>query len=262
MFIKKKRLMLAVPPSWRHLWTEWELRGLILLCLTAQIILAILGNRRKYTTGPGIRLIVWSSYLLADSTALMAFGIILKDLRDVHACGLVDAKYELKTFWAPLMLWHLGGADSITAYSLEDNELWKRHSLRVVIQAIATVYIWVMARISSRLSLLFILTFLVGLVKYCERGWVLYWASEKKFRDSIPDVPTNDSKIMEKCKLKLFEGYHLTTYQVFKVEMPHHSTGTTLNESFPNADELLEAYSLLEMVKRLFADLILGFQDR
>ncbi|KAM4097873.1 hypothetical protein ACJW30_07G035000 [Castanea mollissima] len=264
MFIKKKRLMLAVPPSWRNLWTEWELRGLILLSLTTQIILVILGNRRKYIAGTWIRFIVWSTYLLADSIALMAAGIISKDLRDVHnACGLVDAKYELKTFWAPLLLLHLGGTDTITAYSLEDNELWKRHLLGVVIQAIATVYIWVTACTSSRLSLLFILMFLVGLVKYCERVWVLYWASEKTFRDSIPDVPTNDSTIMEKCKLKLYEGYHLTTYQVFEVEMPHHLAGTTLNGSFPHADDLLiKAYSLLEMVKRLFADLILGFQDR
>ncbi|KAK7835479.1 hypothetical protein CFP56_023500 [Quercus suber] len=255
--------MLAVPPSWRNMWTEWELRGLIILSLATQIILVILGNRRKYIAGTWIRFIVWSTYLLADSIALMAAGIISKDLRDVHnACGLVDAKYELKTFWAPLLLLHLGGTDTITAYSLEDNELWKRHLLGVVVQAIATVYIWVTACTSSRLSLLFILMFLVGLVKYCERVWVLYWASEKTFRDSIPDVPTNDSTIMEKCKLKLFEGYHLTTYQVFEVEMPHHSAGTTLNGSFPHADDLLKAYSLLEMVKRLFADLILGFQDR
>ena len=74
-------------------------------------------------------------------------------------------------------------------------------------------------------------------------------------------LPIYDSKIMEKCKLKLFEGYHLTTHQVFEVQVPDHSAGTS-NETNSHAYELLTAYSLLEMVKRLFADLILGFQDR
>ncbi|KAK4564634.1 hypothetical protein RGQ29_006635 [Quercus rubra] len=261
--VRKKRLMELFPPRWRNLWSEWQLRVLILLSLTSQIILVILGNRRKYISGPWIRLIVWSTYLLADSIAIMAAGIITNDMGEVYNDnGLVDTKYELITFWAPLLLLHLGGTDTITAYSLEDNELWKRHSLGVVIHAIATVYIWLTAWTSSRLSLLFALMFSVGLVKYCERVWVLFLASEKRFRDSIPDTPTNDSKIMEKCKLKLFEGYHLTTHQVFEVQVPDHSAGTTSNESNSHAHELLTAYSLLEMVKRLFADLILGFQDR
>ena len=257
MFVKKKRMMEVFPSSWRNLWTEWQLRGLILLSLATQIVLVILGNRRKYIAGTWIRFTVWSAYLLADSIALMAAGIISNDLGDVYnANGLLDAKYELITFWAPLLLLHLGGTDTITAYSLEDNELWKRQSLGVVIQAIATLYIWLTAWTSTRLSLLFILMFFVGLVKYWERVRVLYLASEKKFRDSIPDIPTNESKIMEKCNLKQLEGYHLTRHQVFEVEVPVHSAKNS------SSNELLTAYSLLEMVKRLFADLILGFQDR
>ncbi|GMY35117.1 hypothetical protein FCV25MIE_30359 [Fagus crenata] len=266
MFVKKKSVMEVFPSSWRNLWTEWQLRGLILLSLATQIVLVILGNRRKYIAGPWIRFTVWSAYLLADSIALMAAGIISNDLGDVYnANGLVDAKYELITFWAPLLLLHLGGTDTITAYSLEDNELWKRHSLGVVIQAIATLYIWLTAWTSTRLSLLFILMLFVGLVKYCERVWVLYLASENTFRDSIPDIPTNESKIMEKCHLKQFEGYHLTTHQVFEVDVPIHSAkNSSPNEHkpIPHEKELLTAYSLLEMVKRLFADLILGYQDR
>ncbi|GMY35122.1 hypothetical protein FCV25MIE_30364 [Fagus crenata] len=258
--------MEVFPSSWRNLWTEWQLRGLILLSLATQIVLVILGNRRKYIAGPWIRLTVWSAYLLADSVALMAAGIISNGLGDVYnANGLVDAKYELITFWAPLLLLHLGGTDTITAYSLEDNELWKRHSLGVVIQAIATLYILLTAWTSTRLSSLFILMFVVGLMKYCERVWVLYLASEKTFRDSIPDIPTNESKIMEKCHLKQFEGYHLRTHQVFDVEVPVHSAkNSSSNEHKPilHENELLTAYSLLEMVKRLFADLILDFQDR
>ncbi|KAM3694127.1 hypothetical protein ACB098_07G034500 [Castanea mollissima] len=265
MFIKKKRLMEVFPSRWRNLWTEWQLRLLILLSLTTQIILVILGNRRKYIAGAWIRFTVWSTYLLADSIALMAAGIISNEVGEAYnANGLVDEKHELIIFWAPLLLLHLGGTDTITAYSLEDNELWKRHLLGVVIQAFATLYIWLTAWTSSTLSLLFILMFFVGLGKYCERVKVLYLASEKTFRESIPDIPTNDSKIMEKCKLKQLEGYHLTTHQVFEVEVPDHSANTSSTDEslYPDADELLTAYSLVDMVKRLFSDLILGYQDR
>ena len=110
MFIKKKRLMEVFPPRWRNLWTQWQLRVLILLGLTSQIILVILGNRRKYISGPWIRFIVWSTYSPSDSIALMAAGIISNDLGNVHnhnANGLVDAKYELITFWTPILLLHL-----------------------------------------------------------------------------------------------------------------------------------------------------------
>ncbi|KAM4097877.1 hypothetical protein ACJW30_07G035200 [Castanea mollissima] len=265
MFIKKKRLMEVFPSRWRNLWTEWQLRLLILLSLTTQIILVILGNRRKYIAGAWIRFTVWSTYLVADSIALMAAGIISNEVGEAYnANGLVDEKYELIIFWAPLLLFHLGGADTITAYSLEDNELWRRHLLGVVIQAFATLYIWLTASTSSTPSLLFILMFFVGLGKYCERVWVLYLASEKTFRESIPDIPANDYKLMEKCKLKQLEGYHLTTYPVFVVEVPDHSANTSSTDEslHPDADELLKAYSLVDMVKRLFSDLSLGYQDR
>jgi hypothetical protein len=55
--------------------------------------------------------------------------------------------------------------------------------------------------------------------KYCERVWVLYKASDEKFKDSIPDIPINYSKIMDECILKQQEGYHLTTHQVLEVEL-------------------------------------------
>jgi hypothetical protein len=221
-----------------------------------------LGNRRKNIAGTWIKFIVWSAYILADSIATMAIGIISKNLGDVcNHDGFPDAKYKLTTFWAPLLLLHLGGTDAITAYSLEDNELWRRHSLGVVIQATAIFYIGITAWSSSHVSLLFLLMFIVRLVKHCERVWVLYKASDEKFKDSIPDIPINYSKIMDKCILKQEEGYHLTTHQVLEVELPDHLANKSLNQSVPHADELLTAYSLLEMVKRLFADLILGFQD-
>uniref|UniRef100_A0A2N9H739 DUF4220 domain-containing protein n=1 Tax=Fagus sylvatica TaxID=28930 RepID=A0A2N9H739_FAGSY len=256
-------MMEVFRPSWRQLWKEWELRGLVILSLTAQIILVILGNRRKYIAGTWIRLIVWSTYLLADYIAAMAVGILSNDLGEVYSkhSGFVDAGYELRAFWAPLLLSHLGGTDAITAYSLEDNELWRRHSFGVITQAIMTLYVLLTAWTSSRFSLLSIAMFWVGFVKYSERVCVLYLASQKKFRNLIPNIPTDGSKVTAECKLKEVEGYNLT-HQVLEVEVLDHSANTLSDEPIPGANDLLTAISFLEMVKRLFADVILGFNDR
>lgn len=233
---------------------------MILISLTAQIVLIGLGNRRKYNSTLWIRVTVWSAYLLADYVAAMAAGIISNDLGEFYMGGSsVGEENEFTAFWTPLLLSHLGGTDSITAYSLEDNELWKRHLFGLITQALATFYILLLSWRGSTLSVLFIVMFFVGLVKYWERVLILYSASEKQFRDSISDIPTNDSKIMEECKLKQLEGYYLTTHQVLEVD---HSVNASIVEFIPHANELLTAYNLLEMVKRLIADLILGFQDR
>ncbi|KAL7247638.1 hypothetical protein ACSBR2_002533 [Camellia fascicularis] len=251
IIIRKRVMMQLFPPRWKKFWNEWEVRGMVLISLTTQVLLAILGNRRKYSAAIQVRVIVWSAYLLADSVATMAAGILSNDLGKFNVDGFIDPNAELTAFWAPLMLVHLGGTDAITAYSLEDNELWRRHSFQVVIQSVTTVYIFLMAWTGSLLSLLFILMFVVGLFKYCERVCVLYLSTDNNFRDSIQDITTNESKIMKECKLKEIEGYHITTHQVLEVD-----------QSIPNVEnELLTAFGFLDMVKRLFADLILSIRD-
>ncbi|XP_030963630.1 uncharacterized protein LOC115984759 [Quercus lobata] len=261
ILIKKRRTAEVVTSSWRKLWEEWELRGLILASLTTQIILVFLGNRKRNDGGIWRKVTIWSAYLLADSIATMTAGILSNDIGELYAhSGVLDANSELKAFWAPLLLLHLGGTDAITAYSVEDNELWRRHLFGVITQAITTNYILFMAWTGSRLSLLFIVMFCVGIVKYLERVWVLYLASDNKFRDSIPDIPTNDSKIIEESRLKEFEGYHLKIHQELEVEVPDHLANTSSDHTDTN--ELRTAYSLFDMVKRLFADMILSVKDR
>lgn len=223
-----------------------------------------MGNRKKNDGGIWRKVTVWSAYLLADSIATMTAGILSNDLGDMYMhAGFLDANSELTAFWAPLLLLHLGGTDAITAYSVEDNELWRRHLFGVITQAVTTYYILLMAWTGSHLSMLFIVMFCVGLVKYLERVWVLYLASDNKFRDSISGMPIKESKIMEESRLKELEGYHLKTHQVLDVEVPDDFDNTSSSDANDNnANELRIAYSFLEMVKCLFADMILSFKDR
>lgn len=263
--MKERQMMDVFNLDWRKIWKEWELRGLVILSLTCQVILITLGKRRKYIAGSWIGIIVWSTYLLADYIAAMAISILSNDLGDVYRHrGSLDEQFVLRAFWGPFLLLHLGGTDSISAFSVEDNELWRRHALGVLSQALITAYILLTAWTSSRLSLLSIPIFCIGLVKYSERVWVLYLSSEKKFRNSIPTTSICGSNVTDQCNLKQLEGYHLT-HQVLEVEVlenPAIPDTTSVVESISDARKLLTAYSFLDMVKGLFADVILGVHDR
>ena len=80
---------------------------------------------------------------------------------------------QLMAFWAPFLLLHLGGQDTITAYAVQDNELWLRHLLGLVVQSGVALYIFVLSWKVSWPSFLTIPMFLAGFIKYAERTWVL-----------------------------------------------------------------------------------------
>ncbi|XP_058185870.1 uncharacterized protein LOC131303096 [Rhododendron vialii] len=149
ILISRRQTRQLIPSSWTNLWREWEPRGLILLSLTAQIVLVGLGNRRKYIAKTWVRTIVWFFYLLADSVATMAIGILSDDIGEVYWNGKNrnprSSNNQLTAFWASFLLLHLGGMDTITAYSLEDNELWLRHSFSVIAIAGTTTYIMLLS---------------------------------------------------------------------------------------------------------------------
>ncbi|KAK9940633.1 hypothetical protein M0R45_017284 [Rubus argutus] len=86
------------------------------LCL--QIVLIVFGNRRKYIARNWIGIVTWMAYLSADWVATVALGMISNfqgvddDQQNTpHPNTLIMAS------WAPFLLVHLGGPDTITAYS-------------------------------------------------------------------------------------------------------------------------------------------------
>ncbi|KAL7193536.1 hypothetical protein ACSBR2_025193 [Camellia fascicularis] len=98
--------MSQIPESLTKLWQEWDVRGLVLLSLALQIILFMLGKRRKYTISVWTGVIVWLAYLMADFVATLALSK-LSDKRNAKPNGGLGA------IWAPLLLLHLGGPDTL-----------------------------------------------------------------------------------------------------------------------------------------------------
>ncbi|KAJ6676389.1 hypothetical protein OIU85_009654 [Salix viminalis] len=123
-----------LPEEVLNLWNNWEIRGMVLLSLLLQTILIISGPLRKTIARFWIRILVWSAYLSADMVATVALGNLATSQGDSSYDGSKKANNSIQAFWAPFLLLHLGGPDTITAYSIEDNELWLRHLLGLVVQ--------------------------------------------------------------------------------------------------------------------------------
>lgn len=155
------------------------------LCL--QIILTIFGRRRKYISRNWIRVVTWVTYLSADWVATVALGMISNFQGDDQAGSSHPNSMIIMAFWAPFLLVHLGGPDTITAYALEDNELWLRHLLGLIVQVAVAFHIFLKSWTSStyNLSVLALPIFVAGILKYGERTWVLWSASREKFSNTV-----------------------------------------------------------------------------
>ncbi|PPR97693.1 hypothetical protein GOBAR_AA22992 [Gossypium barbadense] len=164
------------------LWLKWELRAMVVLSLTVQLILIKFGNRMK-NSGRHLKivsLLVWTMYLFADWLATVALSTLLRSRREQITSPLV-------IFWTPFLLLHLGGPDTITAYSLSDNELWPRHLFGLCFQVGVALYVYVKfwTLTVTKLTYLAIPIFIVGIIKYGERVRALFQASNVRFRKSV-----------------------------------------------------------------------------
>ncbi|KAL3720745.1 hypothetical protein ACJRO7_005539 [Eucalyptus globulus] len=255
-----------LPQNYRELWKEWELRFLVLLSLFLQLTLATQGFRRKSIYRYWIRIVVWTTYLSADSIATLTLGVISNRLANIkEEKGMIDPRSQITAFWAPFLLLHLGGPDAITAYALEDNELWLRQLARLCVQAGLACYIYFMALSGSTLSILAVGVILVGFVKYAERTLCQYLASEGRLRDSmvsLPDFGPIYPRIMEQYNLKKEEGYRVSIDEVVEVPVPEDLSAIGgQGRDGENAMTLAKAYELFKIFKLLFVGLILNFSD-
>ena len=131
---------------------------LVLVSLTLQLSLLHFGSRRRYSVKTWLRVFLWLAYLGADSVATVALGVISNNKRNRNSCDCNDSlvQNELMAFWAPFLLLHLGGQDTITAYAVQDNELWLRHLLGLVVQSGVALYIILLSwKVSWLLAVIF-----------------------------------------------------------------------------------------------------------
>ncbi|XP_027340999.1 uncharacterized protein LOC113854283 [Abrus precatorius] len=197
-----------IPEFAKKVWSKWNIRGVILVSLTLQIILIFMAPMRKRTKKSILVMLLWSTYLLADYTANFCVGLISNKYADEDKPSSTINDFVL-AFWTPFLLLHLGGPDTITAFSLEDNELWLRHMLGLIVQVCLTSYVFLLTLPENTLWLPTTFVFLAGIIKFAERTRSLQLASVSNFRQSMvrkPDPGPNYAKLMEELKSRRDAG--------------------------------------------------------
>lgn len=166
-------------------WDKWQLRILVLGSLGLQWFLLVAAPMRKYTVRPCFRLCIWLAYISSDALAIYALATLFN--RHARAtgsstCGALANNKEmiLEVLWAPVLLIHLGGQEELTAYTIEDNELWTRHTVTLVSQVAVALYAFYKSwpnRSDWKLLASAILLFIIGVVSFSEKPWALKKAS-------------------------------------------------------------------------------------
>ncbi|PIA38190.1 hypothetical protein AQUCO_02800093v1 [Aquilegia coerulea] len=248
-----------IPESVQKLWDVWDLRVCVLFSLSLQTFLILGASLRKRSSSKFIIMLIWSAYLLADWVAAFSLGLISNS--DDGSL----ATEELLAFWGPFLLVHLGGPDTITAFALEDNELWLRHWLGLIVQFFAAAYIFFQTLPRNKLWPATVLMFLTGLVKYAERTRALYLASLGRFRDSMltdPDPGPNYAKLMAEYSSMKDSQLPAKIERIPEPETYNDFTKTDPVKMASERDKVQHAYKFFNKFKGLIVDLIFSFHDR
>ncbi|KAF5949691.1 hypothetical protein HYC85_011684 [Camellia sinensis] len=246
-------MVVPIPNKVKRMWREWNLRVAVLISLFFQVLLIFIAPSRKNTKNRIVTLLVWGAYLLADWIAVLSVGLICSG--QGNDCDEYCVKDDLAAFWAPFLLLHLGGPDTITAFSLEDNELWLRHLLGLFIQLAAVVYAFWQS-VPNQFQIPTIFMFFAGTIKYAERTRALYLACFGNLKRSM--LP-NYALLIKEVKLMLdnipfgiVNGKELETWD---------EESLTPNP-LTDIDVVKNGYMFFQIIKRLIVFLTFTFPER
>ncbi|MCH82369.1 hypothetical protein A2U01_0003172, partial [Trifolium medium] len=250
----------------QNLLDNGELRLMVVFSLGIQCILILFGAKRQFSTNIFLRNILWFAYVYADWFATTSL------------------EHVIVALWGPILLLHLGGQDTITAYSMEDNALWSRRLGTYFGQVVVAILIFLRSGTNTSttdLNILAIPIFIAGFIKIGERIWVLWSASSQQFKKSLfpdPDPGPNYARYMEAYNSASFEGYEVHVESLIQtpstvdaaaaVDHTNEPSQGNINimpqtdhYTFGPAVTVRAANRFLKIPKLLFADLILSFQD-
>ncbi|KAH7864245.1 hypothetical protein Vadar_027412 [Vaccinium darrowii] len=211
----------------RKWWEEWDLRILTLYILIAQLYLHFYGRLRRsnktWTSWLMMLVNVWLLYLFSDLLATIALGKLSKlkvDENDTDMSSKIG-EYALRVMWAPLILFFLGGPDTLTVFHFEENQLWMRHLIGLLTQGLRTAYALIVTFNTHDLvlSLLAVLLFIPGIIKYGERVWVVRSISKGYAGFVHLDLP----KIEEISNTQPKAKPMLLAYSWFRTLRPHNA---------------------------------------
>lgn len=185
--------MNSTPESLREIWQSWGIRGFIILSISLQIFLFLASSLRRKTGNMVVYFLIWSAYLLADWVPTFTTGLILNGLSTNASCATSTTgpgrSDNLLAIWAASLLGHLGGNFTVTVFSLEDNELWFRHPVVLVVQFGTAFYVFLCSLPHNKFLLPTIFILVSGLISYALRVYSMHHASLNKYREDILREP-------------------------------------------------------------------------
>ncbi|OAY69218.1 hypothetical protein ACMD2_11649, partial [Ananas comosus] len=265
--------------------TNWEIRAAVQASLAVQVLLIFVTPLRRTSPSRLTRFLVWSGYLLADLVADLALGLLLNALGNIGPSSTATVTIShvspkpsaggggssssgsssspvIFAFWAPFLLLHLGGPDTITAFSVEDNELWRRHLIGLLFELFAAATVFFCSLRNNPFILASAFMFVVGSIKYAERTYSLYRGSADGLRKSMlgdPDPGPNYAKMMEEYDAKKKAGLPAEIDVQDAPASAEPKIGQKLDKKDPVESN---AFRLYQTFQYLFADLILSFNER
>ncbi|KAF7848641.1 hypothetical protein BT93_L1774 [Corymbia citriodora subsp. variegata] len=168
-------------------WAAWGIQFSVALSLACKIVLAILGSHRKYVTWIPAYFITWATYLLLSYFATIALG----KLTVVRIDDPENPGYDvmLQGLLATLLLMHLGYADGMTAYAVEDNRLGLRQMLKIgVTVCVVGGILYRCWDSSSPVWTLYIPLLMVAIIKSVEWVWALQAVSNENLSVTAEDM--------------------------------------------------------------------------
>ena len=148
-----------------------------------------------------VSFIIWTAYLLADWAARFAVGLVF-DSEEKYTSGhdkMDDDTGLLLVLWAPFLLLLVGGQYRITSFAVQDNELWLRNLIWLILRLSTTGFVFILSVHQNRLWIPTFLLLFAGTIKYAERIAALYLASSESFGISVlkePNPGPNYEKLM------------------------------------------------------------------
>uniref|UniRef100_A0A0D9WTV1 DUF4220 domain-containing protein n=1 Tax=Leersia perrieri TaxID=77586 RepID=A0A0D9WTV1_9ORYZ len=258
-----------------QLWNDWQVTTLVLLSFSLQLLfLATAGARRRAQPTWWKRTYFWALYIGSRFIATYSLGIL-------STLSTGDAETDIQAFWACLLLFHLGGPDDFAALTLEDNKLWDRRCLELVIQISTTVYVFVRYFPDDefrRFIAPFALVFAAGVVKCVEQVAALRHATMEKLIESVlgkPDAGPDYADTMNRLDGIMRSGalpsLDIKNERVDRPNSGEYSLDPEANEpegADYSEDEhvaiktIRSAHALFSRFSVLFADGIFSFKDR
>ncbi|XP_015883366.3 uncharacterized protein LOC107419137 [Ziziphus jujuba] len=201
---------------------------------------------------------------MADWIAIYAIGLISNSRSDPS-----KGNKNIFAFWVSFLLLHLGGPDSITSFSLEDNQLWIRLLFRLIAKLLAAAYILFQTFPDNNIWFPTILVLLVGTIKYAERLTAMYLANLKRFGSTtLPkpnpgyDYEESVAKYSQTRSVKVVEQTQITMVENLEHSYKDRSLDHSKKPEDMDMEILVTAYFLFQDFKGLLVGFILDPSDQ